>query len=296
MRSPGDGGGGSGKRVIIVVIICAVLIGAAVFNLFRSLWAYEEGNIEYSKVNEKYVSVIEAPVTKTVTAEEGEEEEEEGSPWTEDQSIPNLSVDHDALKAENPDYFCWLYVPSTGISYPVTKGEDNEYYLHHTFEKQSNINGCIFIDTLAWEDMDDYNTFVFGHNMRNGSMFGSLKQLLNEPEKALNDPYFYLMMKDKVMKYHIYAIHVTPPTSDTFHNPATEKEYLDYIDMVKGESIVDMGVDVSKEDRTVSLSTCSGTGAGKKRLALHGKLVGIIKTDGTETVSYNSVRALSDDI
>ena len=89
-------------------------------------------------------------------------------------------------------------------------------------------------------------------------------------------------------------MHVAHPISDTFHNPASVQEYEDYIKMVKEVSIVDMGVDVTTEDKTVTLSTCSGTGAGKKRLVLHGKLVGIINPEKAG-VSYNSVKALSNE-
>ena len=293
--------GSHSKRTLIgTIVVFALIIVIALFNVLRSFWEYEEGNIEYSKVEKDYVNVMAIPEAKPSAkakdddTEEAEEEAEEESIWTEDQSIPNLSVDNDALLALNPDYFCWLYVAPTGISYPVVKGEDNDYYLHHTFGKEKNVNGCVYMDCLAWPDMMDYNIFIYGHNMRNGSMFGSMKLMLNDPEVALADPYFYLFRENAVRKYHIYSIRIASPRSDTFHNPASESEYREYIDNAIKESVTDMGVSVSTEDKTVTLSTCSGTGAGKKRLVVHGKLVGIINTDNPDKVSYNAVKKLED--
>lgn len=81
------------------------------------------------------------------------------------------------LKMINPDFVGILDVPALGIRYPVVQGNDNEEYLHMTFEGKSNPAGCIFLDYENEPDMSDDNTFIYGHNMKDGSMFGSLKKL-----------------------------------------------------------------------------------------------------------------------
>ena len=83
------------------------------------------------------------------------------------------SIDWDALRAINPDVVGWLYVPDTGISYPVVQGEDNAHYLRHTFSGERNASGTIFLD---FRDSTDFHSAarVFGHNMRDGSMFAEL--------------------------------------------------------------------------------------------------------------------------
>ncbi len=287
----------SRRNLVSVLVILGLLVIVAAFNMIRSIWEYQAGDLEYSKVEKEYVSVLDVENVKPKKAVSGDEPEEKEDKyvWTEDQSVPPLSIAHTSLAEKNKDYFCWLYIAPTGVSYPVVKGEDNEYYLHHTFDGDNNVNGCIYMDCQAWPDMMDYNVYIYGHNMRNGSMFGSLKHILNDPQIALDDPYFYLFQKDQIRKYHMYSIHVTAPRSDTFHNPATLDEYRDFIKLVKDESIVDLGVDVTTDDRTVTLSTCSGAGAGKKRLVIHGKLVGIIRTDRPESISYNTLKVNADD-
>ena len=124
-------------------------------------------------------------------------------------SYPNLSVDHAALKAQNPDYKGWLYVPGLEISYPVVRGKDNDYYLHHTYEGTENTSGCIFIDSGCAKDMGDYNTFIYGHNMKNGSMFGSLKKLLTDPSPIVDNPYIYFYTEDGVYAYRTYSFQIT---------------------------------------------------------------------------------------
>ena len=79
---------------------------------------------------------------------------------------PPLSIDMEALREMNGDFRGWFYFPAVEVSYPVVQGEDNEYYLKHSFEKEKSNSGSIFMDCGASPDWSDRNTFVFGHNIR----------------------------------------------------------------------------------------------------------------------------------
>ena len=83
-------------------------------------------------------------------------------------------VDFDGLQAINEDIIAWLRVGALDLSYPVTQAEDNDYYLHRTFRREDNFAGCIFLDYLNEPDFSDQNSIIYGHNMKNGSMFGTL--------------------------------------------------------------------------------------------------------------------------
>src|SRR5699024_10196815 len=83
-----------------------------------------------------------------------------------------ITVDFDALRAINEDVVAWVYIEDTGINYPVVQGEDNEYYLHHTFERKENFSGAIFMDITCHPDFTSDNSILFGHNLRTGEMFG----------------------------------------------------------------------------------------------------------------------------
>ena len=84
------------------------------------------------------------------------------------------TVDFESLLAQGPDVKAWLELPGTVIQYPVAQGEDNSYYLKHLYDGTANKVGCLFIDYENAEDFSDNNTIIYGHNMRDGSMFSTL--------------------------------------------------------------------------------------------------------------------------
>ena len=264
----------------------ALIISLSVF--FYSGWQvysiyheYEAGKKVYAGTA-VHVNVKEGRISSSSSAapkdDESTEEEIDDEPhWTEDQSVPDVEIDHDALLAENPDYIGWFLMESLNTSYPICQGDDNEYYLHHAFDGSTNVNGCLFLDSENPADLSDFNSFLYGHNMKNGTMFGSLKKLLSDPTIWGTDPYFYIFKPEAVYKYHIYSYYITPPDSKSFHYCLSLDEYEQYLDMVVPQSIKDCHEPITVKDRSMTLSTCSGTGENKKRLLIHGKLVGIIE-------------------
>ena len=148
-------------RYIILIIAACVFVFSAV-QLGRIFLEYRAGTQEYDRIRE-YVQ--EDPQEETEQPEEGE---------AEDRPVPP-AVDWESLKAINSDIIAWLQIEGTEISYPVVKGTDNDYYLHHTFEKNYNSAGSIFVEYTNSSDFQDCNTIIYGHNMRNGSMFGLLR-------------------------------------------------------------------------------------------------------------------------
>ncbi len=129
----------------------------------------------------------EEPQAESEPAEPSEPEPEPLSYPTE----PPLAVDFESLKAINPDVKGWLYIEALDISYPVVQGPDNDTYLHTTYEGTSRTNfaGSIFLDYQNQDDFSDGNTIVYGHNMKNLSMFGKLKQM-KEQKKYRDSVYF----------------------------------------------------------------------------------------------------------
>lgn len=114
-------------------------------------------------------------------------------------SANGLSADR-RFREINPDYIGILSVPALGIRYPVVQGEDNEEYLHTTFEGKSNPSGCIFLDCGNDPRMTDDISYIYGHNMKDGTMFGSLKRLKTEKWKR-EDVKAYFFNDDKTLTY-----------------------------------------------------------------------------------------------
>ena len=112
-----------------------------------------------------------------------------------DQETPLSSSE---LAEINPDYRAWLTVFDTAIDYPVVQGEDNAYYLHRSFYGEENYAGCIFLDARNSPDFQDPFTLVYGHNMRDGSMFGSLRNLSDSADRE----FVLLLLQDYWIYYY----------------------------------------------------------------------------------------------
>lgn len=177
---------------------------------------------------------------------------------------PPIEVDFEILQKINPDIVGWIYVEALeNISYPIVKGEDNEKYLHTTYEGTYNFAGTIFIDESNSRDFQDCNTLVYGHNMKNGSMFGKLKKFVSEPETYEKSRYFWILTPDTKYRYEIIAAYTTALNSDTytlFYNPGAE--VLDYLKYIQESSAIETNVrNLSVREKVVTLSTCTGNDA-----------------------------------
>lgn len=181
-------------------------------------------------------------------------------------------VDFESLLKINEDIVGWLKVGAVDISYPVTQGEDDDYYLHHTFEGVENVAGCIFMEYQNSDKFDDENTVIYGHNMKNGSMFGMLRHILNEGVYE-EDPYFWIYTPTYIYKYKIFNCTTVGAVSNTYTLTfATEEDFQDYLDVAAAQSQVDSAdVKVTSDDRIVTLSTC--TGDSSTRFVVQGKLI-----------------------
>jgi len=109
-------------------------------------------------------------------------------------------IDFTALKKINPEIVAWIYVPNSRIDYPVAQAKDNEFYLHHDFYGRSSFSGCIFLDKDAEPDFSSMDSPVYGHHMRNKSMFGSLNYFR---QAAFRDSHqiAFIYLPDQTIKY-----------------------------------------------------------------------------------------------
>ena len=182
------------------------------------------------------------------------------------------------LKAVNPDVIAWIQIPALDISYPVVQGKDNAYYLHHLFSGESNINGSIFVDCHNQPDFTDQNTIVYGHNMKNGSMFGTLDKY-QDKELFEQHPEFYLYLPDKILKYRIFSCYAGRTGSEgyRYHFPEAE-DFQTFLDTVSSYRDYDTGTELSATDRIVTLSTCVNSRRNYRYL-VHGKLSSEIITE-----------------
>lgn len=180
-------------------------------------------------------------------------------------------IDLEALRQVNPDVLGWILIPETKINYPILQGTDNEFYLDHTWQKHRNYAGAIFLEYQNKSDFSDYNTIVYGHNMKNGTMFASVRSYRNQ-EYYESHPNVYLVTDQGIFLYEIFSSHLAPLDSMTFgmsmKQENTRQEFLDY---VISESVIESSVVPTVTDPILTLSTCSGSGY-TKRWVIHARL------------------------
>ena len=182
-------------------------------------------------------------------------------PTYEGQEIEN-PIDFDALTAKYPDAYAWIYIPGTNVNYPIVQREgDNAYYLTHTIDGQVKTEGSIYTEDYNSKDFNDANTLIYGHNMKNGSMF---KTLHKYKDKAFfeENSMIYIYQKDRVLVYKIFAAYIYDNRhlmmSFDFEDPNIFENYLQNVLTKKDmSSNIDTTVDISSGDKIITLSTCN---------------------------------------
>lgn len=225
---------------ILFLLALAVFLYAAVRLILYGI-TYWKGSHEYKGL-QKYVS--EQPKDEISTEENGE-----------------FIVDFSGLKELNPDCIGWIRFENIDISYPIMQGEDNEYYLKHTFEGQAVTAASIFMDANNHADFSDQNTFIYGHNMKDKTMFGKLNNYKDE-EFYKENPYFYIYTPDYTYRYDIFSCYLARVDNkvDFYTQFASDEQFQEFLDGVKAQSAYDTGVEVTPEDKVITLMTCNKAG------------------------------------
>lgn len=168
-----------------------------------------------------------------------------------------IKIDFDALKEINDDIFGWIYLEDTDISYPVVQGKDNEFYLNHTADKQYNYVGSVFLDYRNKKDFSDYNSFIYGHNVKHGTIFAELENYLDK-DFFDSHPYIYFFTPEKNYRLEVFSMYSTDKYSDSYQfEIGNDEEYALYLQKIKDRSTYQNDVKVTTEDRIITLSTCS---------------------------------------
>ncbi|MDO4285156.1 MAG: class B sortase [Eubacteriales bacterium] len=268
---------GRGRRRAPVLLYCLMgfLLGVVLISgtfVALDLWEYRKAIDEYASL-EQYMG-------------EADRQEESGGQiqGTDEmrEDYPPLDIDYETLAKINPDFAGVLYIPALSLRYPVAASRDNAEYLTRTFEGQENSSGCIFMDTYTNTDMSSVNSFIFGHNMKNGTMFGSLKRFYQEEGLCASDPYVYLYTPDAVYQYEIFSYYLADMYSDAYQDFAGAGGYDDYVRRAISRSAYqpERAMDYSLRPRLLTLSTCAGASGSAERFLVHGVLTGVYEGKG----------------
>ncbi|MBE5916658.1 MAG: class B sortase [Pseudobutyrivibrio ruminis] len=241
----------------IFLVLGLVIVFGALAGFTYIYFGYKQSNDLYASINTNYVQISDSEQWQDL-----------------------INVDIQKLQEINPEVVGWIYVEGTDISYPIMYSADDEKYLHTTITSEYAKAGSIFLEGYNLPDFSDSHSIIYGHNMRNLSMFGSLKYYKTEDNYFDDHRYFQIITKDKKMRFEIFSYFDTEAASWVYTVPYSDsQDFEDYIAELLAHSYIkqeNSGTSVSSADTVVTLSTCSNTGM---RFTVHGVL--------KETVSGN---------
>ena len=220
-----------------LIIILSVIFAVSAFHIIKITHDYKTADKTNTEIREQFVQTIEP------TAESTAENEKIQMP---------ICIDFDALKQENNDIIGWIYCPDTPINYPVVKGKDNNQYLRADLKGKYLVSGTIFADYRNNEVGEDKNYIVYGHNMKNSTMFGTLVKYKDQTYYD-SHPILYFLTPERNYIIELIAGAVVKRDSDIYQTAPADNTIADI--MIK--STFNSTVEIGKGENIITLSTCS---------------------------------------
>ena len=253
------------KRKIIALICLGLGLACGAIGIYKYIEEKNSGK-EYEKLQQEVVK---------------EEPKLVEEPEPEPVSKVEIPIDFAALQQQNPDVYAWIQVPGTEVDYPILQSSnDNTYYLNHTIDGEEKKEGAIFTENYNTKTFEDPNTVIYGHDMKNGSMFQSIHKYMDRSFFD-NNRDIVIYMPDQILHYKIFAAYLT----DNRHllmnyNFSSKDEYQQYLSSIFSmrdmNAFIDTSTEVTTEDKIITLSTCYA-GISTQRYLVQAVLVSIEK-------------------
>lgn len=234
--------------IIIFIIILIISIGYII------KWFMD------NKENEKISDKVSEEIVENNEAKNEEEEKNE------------YKVDFEKLKEINNQIVAYLKVNGTKIRHAVVQAKDNKYYLRRSLDKKYNVGGSIFMDYRNKLDGEDKNIVIYGHNMTDGSMFGTLKNILKDEWYNNEENYIInFTTENEKQKYKVFSVYKIKNEDYYIDTEFKKNEFKKFVKTLKDRSIKDFGIEIDEQDNILTLSTCANNDA--YRIVLHAKQI-----------------------
>ncbi len=219
---------------------------------------YPESERENAKIIHETLNILDEPVPMAEVPEIPQEPIPE-------EALFLLDLDLAGLQEVNSDVMGWIDIPGGEISHPLMRSHDNAEYLSHAWDGTKSRSGAIFLERKNSAELTDFHSLIYGHNMRNNKFFAPLHSY-KEPEYRDAHPYVYVRTETELLQYEVFAVYTAKVVSNTyrlyFPDDEIKQESIDYyLDSAR----YDTGVEVTTEDRILTLSTCTKAGDDDKR-------------------------------
>lgn len=262
---------GEKKFDIIIISILAAVTLAAIASVVWRVYQRQNSEAEFDRLAEQ-TDVTPDAAAADLTQEPAVTEEPEEIAEPEQRVYPTLSelgipvpekkADIAAMQADsNEDIYAWIYIPDTKIDYPVLQNANElDYYLNTNLDGSKGYPGCIYTQMMNAKDWTDKNTVLYGHNMRNGTMFGSL-HLYEDSVFFDEHSYVYIYTQEELLAYQVFAAYeYNDQHLLLFHDTSTPENFQEYLDLIfENDGLnnnFDTEVKLDGSDRIITLSTC----------------------------------------
>lgn len=242
------------KNIILLILVIALIFSISKICLFYSDQKKNDQN------NKKLVDTV----IDTKIDEETKEEE--------------TKIDFEKLLSINSDTIGWIQFNDNKVNNPIVHTNDNSYYLKHSFEKEYNQSGTIFMDYRN-KSFDDQNVVLFGHAMLDDTMFGSIRDVFKKDffDKEENK-YIKIYNNNELLTYQIFSYYIIEK-EEYYITPSfkNDEDFNKFIKVITERSYKKFDITVSTIDNILTISTCEGTGNTTKRKVVHAKRINNIE-------------------
>ena len=253
------------------VVLILIFGGLLVINLYYIFdWGKDNKNINDIEKNIEQIVDIKEVETP---GEPVNPPEDKNSDYWYYMKVPFYDVDFSQLLLKNPDTVAFINVKGTNINYPVVQTQDNDYYLTHAYDKSVNDAGWVYLDYRNSKQFGDFNTIIYGHGRLNKTVFGSLRNVLNNSWQNNKDNYTMTISTPTTnYVYQIFSAYTiqseTYYIKTKFSNEASKAEW---IKTMNDRSILPLKAPANINDKIITLSTCLNDKGG--RVVVHAKLI-----------------------
>lgn len=258
--------------ILILLIIFLYLFISSLINIIN--WKKDSDNTKNIISDIENIIEIEEVKDEDIVVEivPQEKEIDKYNPYWDYIKMNLINVKFDELKKINSDTIGWITVNGTNINYPFVQAKNNDYYLNHSFDKTYNESGWVFLDYRNKIDLLDKNTIIYAHGRTEGTMFGSLKNILNNNWINNKDNYVVkLSTENHNTLWQIFSVYRIPTTNDYIKvDFFSDDDFIVWANELLERSFYNFNTTLSSNDNVLTLSTCYNN---SDKIVLHAKLI-----------------------
>ena len=255
----------------IVIVVSIPLISISMFSLYKIVSMAKM----YVPVEKSNGIIVDGDLINYEDSRETDthDEEPDSSEFIEDSNgsytytLDDIVIKWDSILAINPEIVAYVIIPNTTICYPVAQTEDNKKYLHTAFDGVTDsVYGTIFMNAACRNDFSNWNTILYGHNMKNGTMFKTVNYYVDEGFYK-EHPEVWIITPEWRRAYGVISFHEATDCDESYTLAFdSEDDYNYFLEHHKSKTMYDTGVEAQNNKRTLTLSTCSGKGGLSRRV------------------------------